>query len=80
MAEVTEPLGENPPELDPWVHTPKGYFRQSQLRIVPHWRYVPGEFAALSLRYYFGDEMVREDGHQCSLKRLASEAATGKFG
>lgn len=68
------------PTDEPLIYTAKGNLPVKDLRIEPHWRHAPGEWVALSVRYYLGEELVREDGHQFVFKGLTAESVAAPIG
>ena len=58
---------------EPMIYTSKGNLPEASLRFEPEWTDTK-DYTKLSLRYYLGDELVKESAHVLSKQGLGSEA------
>lgn len=57
----------------PLIYTSKGNLPEASLRLEPVWLDTK-DFTKLTLRYYLGDEVVKESAHVLSKQGIGSEA------
>ena len=62
----------------PLIYTSRGNMPEADLRLEPEWT-DSNDFTKLTLRYYFGDEIVKESAHVLSKRGLGADAIAQKL-
>ncbi len=63
---------------EPLIYTSKGNLPEASLRFEPEWTDTP-DYTKITLRYYLGDEIVKESAHVYGKRPMVAEGIAQKL-